>query len=351
MTQLPTPEEMTIAIARRDESFIGVFVVAVKSTGIFCRPGCPARTPLPVNMEFFATSRDALHAGYRPCKRCRPLDPTGRPPGWVSDLMATIEADPRRRILNKELRERGVDPGRARRYFQQKFGMTFQAYCRAQRMGLALKSVRAGQDVVTTGMDHGYDSDSGFRDAFESIIGQSPSRADRANVLTCRWIDSPLGGLLGVSDDTSLQLLEFVDRRQLATQIERVQRLFNARLVPGDTPVLRQTVAELDEYFRGERRGFTVPLDLKGTEFQERAWRALLQIPYGETRSYQQQALAIDAPAAVRAVGRANGDNRIAIIVPCHRVVAADGSLHGYGGGLWRKKRLLELESGQNSLL
>ncbi len=339
------------AVQNRDESFVGVFVVAVRTTGVFCRPGCPARTPLPENVEFFARPSDALHAGYRPCLRCRPLDLVEQPPAWVEGLLRRIDADPRARITNDDLRLQGIAPDRARRYFLTRYGMTFQAYCRARRLGLALKQVREGQDVFTTGLEHGYDSDSGFRDAFAAVLGAPPSKSETLNVLTCRWLETPVGPMLAATDEHGLCLLEFVDRRMLPTQIQTVQRRFDARLVPGDNGVLRQTHDELEEYFAGNRKVFSIPLALRGTPFQESVWRELLRIPYGQTRSYQQVARALASPNATRAVGKANGDNRIAIIVPCHRVLAADGTLHGYGGGLWRKQRLLELESGQSALM
>ncbi|MBS1722137.1 MAG: bifunctional transcriptional activator/DNA repair protein Ada [Armatimonadetes bacterium] len=342
---------MYSAIATRDDSFVGIFFVAVKTTHVFCRPGCPARVPLVQNVEFFSTSSEALHAGYRPCKRCRPMDTVLRPPAWVDDLVSRVDRNPQARISDWSLKQEGLDPERVRRAFRRSFGMTFQAYCRARRIGLALQSVREGQDVFTTGLDHGYESDSGFRDAFTKILGAPPSKAGSARVLTCRWLETPLGPMLAVADERALYLLEFVDRRMLETQVARIRGRFKATLVPGANSVLDQTEQELNEYFEGKRTTFEVRLELEGTDFQETVWKELLRIPYGQTRSYQQVAIEIGSPNAMRAVGKANGDNRLAIIVPCHRVLAANGTLHGYGGGLWRKQRLLELESGQAQLL
>lgn len=351
MSPLPPFATMYKAVEDKDESYLGVFVVAVRSTGVFCRPGCPARTPLAKNVEFFATSSAALHAGYRPCKRCRPMDSGRSAPEWARNLFAVVERDPARRLKNADLSSMGFDPDRARRYFLKNYGMTFQAYSRSRRMGIALKRVREGQDVVTTGMDSGYESDSGFREAFENIIGASPSRNGEVRTLECRWLETPLGPMLACADEAGLCLLEFVDRRMLATQLETLRRRFQAALVPGNSPVLEQTEQELTEYFAGTRRTFEVPLVLKGTPFQETVWNELLRVGYGQTCSYQDIALKLEKPGAVRAVGKANGDNRIAVIVPCHRVIGADGALQGYGGGKWRKQRLLELESGQTRLI
>lgn len=343
---LPPRDEMLRAFADRDPSYIGVFLVGVRTTGIFCRPGCPAKTPKPENVEFFATPRDALHAGYRACKRCRPLDREGRSPDWVQQLLDRVDAHPELRWRDRDLRTLGIEPERARRFFKHRFGMTFQAFARARRLGLSLRGVRSGQDLFVTGLDHGFESSSGFRDAFVRLFGETPSRVDPEKVLLVRWIDTPIGAMLAGAAEDALVLLEFVDRRMLETQIRTLQQRLGCVFVPGDSAILVQTARELDEYFSGKRRGFEVPLRLPGTEFQQRVWGALLEIPYGQTRSYLDIARQLGEPGAMRAVGRANGDNRIAIIVPCHRVIKSDGSLCGYGGGLWRKQRLLELETG-----
>jgi AraC family transcriptional regulator of adaptative response/methylated-DNA-[protein]-cysteine methyltransferase len=164
-------------------------------------------------------------------------------------------------------------------------------------------------------------------------------------------IETPLGAMVAVADETNLYLLEFVDRRMMATQMKTLQARYGCSLVPGDTKVLTALDRQLQEYFAGERHEFDVQLDFRGTEFQCEVWRRLLKVGYGQTLSYADMARDLGRPDAQRAVGKANGDNRIAILVPCHRVIKADGTLCGYGGGLWRKRRLLELEQGQLSLV
>lgn len=279
------------------------------------------------------------------------MDTVERAPEWVRDLLSEIDSDPALRRPDWTLRQKDIDPARVRRYFKKHYGMTFQGYCRARRMGLALKQVRKGQDVFTTGLDHGFESDSGFRDAFARILGASPSQPEDVQVMVCQWVDTPLGAMLAAANDEGLALLEFVDRRMLETQIKVLQKRMGCKFVPGQNPILAQTKEDLDAYFDGRLREFRTPLVLKGTEFQERVWKELLKIPYGRSVSYLSIAETLGDRNAVRAVGKANGDNRLAIIVPCHRVVKADGGLCGYGGGLWRKQRLLELESGQSSLI
>lgn len=170
------------------------------------------------------------------------------------------------------------------------------------------------------------------------------------DVIHLSHIDTPIGEMVAAASDEHLVLLEYVHRRTLDAQLERVKRAVPGMYEPGRSPIIDQVRAQLDEYFRGERSEFDVPLLTPGTPFQERVWDELRRIPHGQTTSYGRVARAIGQPEAVRAVARANGDNRVAIIIPCHRVIGADGSLTGYGGGLWRKKKLLELEARAHEL-
>jgi AraC family transcriptional regulator of adaptative response/methylated-DNA-[protein]-cysteine methyltransferase len=327
-----------------DASYDGIFFTCVRTTGIFCRPSCRARKPLPSNVEFFGTVREALFAGYRPCRRCQPTVPAGSTPSWVKKLLETIEEDPYRRLRDDHLRRLGVDPARARRYFLQHFGMTFHAYCRGRRLAGALRQLRAGESLDDVALGSGWESHSGFRDAFTRAFGTPPGKNVHATCVVTKGFDTPLGPMIAGATDEGLCLLEFADRRMLEAQVKRLQTLLKEPLVPGDHAHLDQAFDELKRYFAGTLRAFTVPLVFRGSPFEERVWRALVQIPYGETVSYAQLASRVGSPGAQRAVGRANGMNRIAIAIPCHRVVNSDGKLGGYGGGLWRKHWLLSLE-------
>ena len=334
-----------------DRSYDGVFYTAVKTTGIFCRPTCPARKPLPENVTFYATVREALFAGYRPCKRCTPLEAPGKPPEWVARLIARVDDAPEARLRAADLRAEGIDPGRARRWFKTHYGMTFSAFCRARRLSGALATIREGGSVDDAVFESGYLSHSGFRDAFTRTFGATPGKGESVDSVSLAWIESPLGPLIAGADDRGICLLEFSDRRMLEAQLKTLARRLRRPLVPGEHLYLETLRSELDEYFAGKRRDFEVPLNAPGTPFQERVWTELLKIPFGELRSYEQIAVSVGSPKAVRAVGRANGMNRIAIVIPCHRVVGKDGTPTGYGGGIWRKQRLLDLERGANATL
>ena len=350
MNSQPSHETMVAAFLAADGAYDGVFYTAVKTTGIFCRPGCPARKPLPKNVEFYATVREAMFAGYRPCKRCTPLDTPGKPPEWAARLIARLDAAPDVRIGAADLRAEGIEPGRARRWFATHYGMTFSAFCRARRLSVALTAIREGGNVDDAVYESGYLSHSAFREAFTRTFGATPSQGREIDAVSLAWIECPLGPLIAGADDRGICLLEFSDRRMLEAQLKTLAKRLGRPLVPGEHHLLERLRGELAEYFAGTRQVFTVPLNAPGTPFQERVWNELLTIPFGELRSYEQIAVGIGSPKAVRAVGRANGMNRIAIVIPCHRVVGKDGTPTGYGGGIWRKQRLLELERVGNGI-
>ena len=316
----------------------------MQTTGIFCRPTCSARKPLFENVTFYGSTKEALLEGYRPCKRCRPMESVGKPPEWLRPLLSEIDRDPTHRWSGADIRAHGLTPERLRRWFQNNHGMTFHAYSRARRLGSALGQMKDGSGVTRAAFDSGYESLSGFHEAFRQYFGSSPTTISEAVLVHVDRIATPLGPMLVGATDEALCLLEFVDRRALPKQVERIRSRLSAAFVPGRNALVDTTAAQLQEYFEGRRRTFDLPLTLAGTPFQQDVWEALQRIPYGETRSYGDLARALGRPTAVRAVGKANGDNALAIVVPCHRVVGADGKLVGYGGGLWRKKRLLELE-------
>jgi AraC family transcriptional regulator of adaptative response/methylated-DNA-[protein]-cysteine methyltransferase len=338
-----TVSAMYRAVVERNADYDGAFYVGVKTTGVFCRTTCPGRPPLPENCEYFATAQEALLASYRPCKRCRPLSHPNETTDLIRRLVALVEAEPDRRWRAADLRAEGVEASTARRQFKERFGMTFVEYARARRLGEAFKAIRAGERVILAQVDAGYSSGSGFRDAFAKILGAPPSSMD-ARLLFAAWFDTPVGAVTAIADEDRLYLLEYVDRRGLEGQIVRLRRQTGAGIAPGRTQPIEQIDRELAAYFRGDLKKFETPLARIGTPFQQAVWESLLAIPFGETRSYREVARAAGKPDAVRAAASANGANPFAIVVPCHRVIGADGGLGGYGGGLSRKRWLLDHE-------
>lgn len=344
LSLLPDSDTMYKALVSKDSSFEGVFFAAIKTTGIFCRPTCHARKPKQENVEYFGNSKEALDHGYRPCKVCHPMEMQGVVPIWLKPLLDDIENTSSIKINDQNLRDRGLDPTRVRRWFKKNHGMTFQAYLRSLRINNAFGQIRQGDQVIQSAYNNGFDSLSGFLDSFKNSTGFTPKESKYKNVISVTRIPTPLGPMIAGATDNGICLLEFTDRRMIETQVERLRKYLKAELIPGQSPFFDSLTNEIGQYFAGKLKNFTVPLEAPGTEFQKKVWKVLQDIPYGKTRSYKDQALAINNLKAIRAVATANGDNRIAIIIPCHRVIGSDGSMTGYGGGVWRKQKLLELE-------
>ena len=345
MNALPDETAMYRAIESRDRGFDRVFCFGVTTTGVFCRPGCAAKTPHRKNILFFPDPTAALAEGYRPCLRCRPLAAPDETPEFAAAAVRLSDAHLDRRLGAPDLAAIGLDPARVSRWFKRRIDLTFQGYHRARRMGVALANLRAGEKTSVVPYQAGYASESGFRDAFADVFGAPPAAAAKAAPpLAARRLSPPLGDMLLLVDDAGVRLLEFVDRRGLPTEIEDLRRRLKAVVVPLRHPTADLVERQLAEYFAGRRRAFTAPLAPVGTPFEREVWDELQRIPCGKTRSYAEQAAAIGRPKAVRAVGRANGRNRIAVLIPCHRVLGKNGAMVGYAGGIWRKERLLALE-------
>lgn len=342
-------EEYYKALIEKNREYEGLFFVGVKTTGVFCRPTCPARKPKFENCEFFETAQEALLASYRPCQRCRPLSFPQQASDLVQKLVEAVEANPEKRWKDKDFKEMSVDISTARRHFKKRFGMTFVAYARARRMGLAMKQIRSGETVIEAQLSAGYESGSGFRDAFSRIMGAAPTRLEDQKILKAHWFDTPLGPMIAIADEEALYLLEFVDRRGLEREVERLRKKTKRAIIPGCTRPIQSIEKELGRYFEGKLTEFKTPLCLLGSLFQNSVWEELQKIPFGETCSYSHIAKAIGKPAACRAVAQANGSNCIAIVIPCHRVINTNGELGGYGGGKKRKEWLINHEISQNA--
>ena len=339
---LPPIDEMYQALLDKNSQYEGIFLVGVRTTGIFCRPTCTARKPQKGNVEFFRNVNEALTNGYRACKVCRPTKAYGENPDWLVPLLKQIEKEPDRKWKDYDLTQLGFSPSRVRRYFKKQHGITFQAYLRMSRINQAFLKIKEGNNVTSTAFSQGFDSLSGFSERYKNLTGFSPGV--KGDVITINRITTPLGPMMiGVTND-GLCLLEFTDRKMLETQIEVLKKRLNAEMITGKHSMIGKVETQLEEYFSGKRKTFDLPLVVPGTDFQLKAWNALTEIPFGTTRSYKQQADVVGDAKAVRAVARANGENRISIIIPCHRIIGSDGSIVGYGGGVHRKQWLLKHE-------
>ncbi|WP_392566131.1 methylated-DNA--[protein]-cysteine S-methyltransferase [Utexia brackfieldae] len=332
------------AFLAKDSQFEGLFFAGIKTTGIFCRPTCHARKPKPENIEYFPTYQAAIEQGYRPCKLCKPHYLPDQTPDDIIQLLEVLDKHPDQKIKDSDLQIMGLEPSTIRRWFIKHHGMTFHTYQRTIRVNSAFNKIQAGESILNSAYENGFESLSGFSTSFKTIFGTSPSQVKTDQRILLHRIETPIGAMFTAATEKGICLLEFLDQKQLESELKTISLQFKAVIVPGENSHIMQLKQELAEYFQGHRIHFDVALDTAGTPFQQLVWQTLQQIPYGETCSYQQEANQMDKPTAVRAVANANGKNRISIVIPCHRVIGTDGTLTGYAGGVWRKRWLLALE-------
>lgn len=341
---LPDPDTLYAALLARNESYDGQAFVCVSSTGVFCRLTCPARKPKRENCTFYPTIGECMEAGFRPCKRCHPLQAAALADPSIAALLDALDKRPNLRWSEDHVIRLGFDPSTVRRSFRRQFGMTFLEMARQRRLREGFETLAVGGKVITAQHEASFESASAFRAAFARLLGQAPSDLLSNKLLRATWIPTPLGDMIAVSSRSHLHLLEFVDRKGLPAELRKLQDGSKECIGIGNMPPSEQAAAELIEYFAARSDRFSTPISVPASPFIQRVWDALREIPAGETRSYSEIARQIGRPTATRAVARANGANQIAIMIPCHRVIGADGSLTGYGGGLWRKQRLIEIE-------
>ena len=338
-----TFEEKYSAI-KKDSLYDGVFVTSVTTTGVFCKPSCRARKPKAENVIFYDTPELAIKNGFRPCKICKPMDLEGEAPDYVKNIIAELLENPYLKIKDYDLRQRNIEPNKMRRWFKSNHNMTFHAYQRMLRINKAYNLIKGGNSVTDTAFGLGYDSLSGFNESWKSIFGKAPKDTKDKTIINIIRFSTKIGPMFACATKKGICLLEFTDRRMLETEFKDLCKRLDAVILPGENKYLDSVQTLVAEYMDGRRKSFDIPLDTPGTEFQKSVWKMLQLIPYGVTWSYKQQAIKLGKPEAVRAVARANGYNRIAFIIPCHRVIGSDGNLTGYGGGIERKKWLLDLE-------
>ena len=334
------PDTAWAAFMRRDRSWDGRVIGAVSTTGVYCKPSCPARRPRRENVTFFATSEEAREAGYRSCLRCKP-DEVGRDRESVAQAVKLIEAAEEPMTLNEVAEAVGYAPHHFQRIFKRDLGVSPAEYARALRNRRTEAALKANGRVTDAVYDAGYSGPSSFYSDAKERLGMTPSAwRDGGRGETIRWthFDSPLGQMLIAATGKGICRLTFDD------SVESLQRLFPKATIVKDEGGLKELVEGALVAIEKPLAAPDLPIDVAGTAFQEAVWRELRKIPAGETRSYADIAAAIGAPKAVRAVGSANGDNHVCVLIPCHRVIRSDGTLGGYGGGIERKKKLLEAE-------
>jgi AraC family transcriptional regulator of adaptative response/methylated-DNA-[protein]-cysteine methyltransferase len=334
------PDTAWAAFMRRDRSWDGQIIGAVKTTGIYCKPSCPARRPKREHVEFFASGEEARAAGYRSCLRCKP-DEVGRDREAVAAAVKLIEQAEAAPGLAELAEAVGYAPHHFQRIFKRDLGVSPAEYARGLRNRRTEQALKATGRVTDAVYDAGYQSPSGFYDDAKERLGMTPSAwRDGGRGETIRWttFDSPLGQMLIAATSKGICRLTFDDSDA------SLRRLFPNATILGDEGGLKALVEGALAAIERPLAMPDLPIDVAGTAFQEAVWRELRKIPAGETRSYAEIAAAIGAPRAVRAVGSANGDNHVCVLIPCHRVIRSDGSLGGYGGGIDRKKKLLAAE-------
>jgi len=269
----------------------------------------------------------------------------GETPEYIKNIISELQKTPYLKIQDFDLKQRGIEPSQIRRWFKRHHNMTFHSFQRMLRINNAYNQIKGGNSVTDTAFGLGYESLSGFNDGWQNIFGKAPKDSKVKNVINIIRFPTKLGPMFACATDKGLCLLEFSNRRMLETEFQDLCKRLQAVILPGSNKYLDLVQVQVSEYLDGKQQEFSIPLFTPGTEFQQSVWKILQQIPYGETWSYKEQATRLNNPKAVRAVATANGNNRIAFIIPCHRVVGSNGELTGYGGGIGRKKWLLTLEA------
>lgn len=343
-----TFEEKYAAIGKSGSHFEGMFITAVKSTGIFCRPSCRAKKPRIENVEFFNTTDEAIKHGYRPCKICKPMEPKGKTPDYIKMLIELLHSEPYNKIKDSDLKNLGLEPNHIRRWFKQNHSMTFQSYQRMLRLNSGFQQIQHGDSITKSAFENGFDSLSGFNESYKKVFGYAPTKNKETSVVVIERFTTQLGAMYIAATEKGVCLLEFTDRRMLESELKDIRKRLKCAILPGSNQHTSLGISEVNRFLKGELKKFTVELDPLGTEFQKKVWALLIRIPYGKTWSYLEQAKKLNMPKSVRAVANANGMNKIALIIPCHRVIGSNGNLTGYGGGIPRKKWLLELEQSKN---
>jgi AraC family transcriptional regulator of adaptative response/methylated-DNA-[protein]-cysteine methyltransferase len=336
------------AVVARDAAADGRFFYAVRTTGIYCRPGCASRTPRPGNIEFFRTSAAAERAGFRPCKRCRPDQPVLaiRQAAQITELCRLIESSERTPTLEQLARHAGWSPWHLHRVFKAIAGVTPKSYADACRARRIRRGLSRGERVTETIYGAGFGSSSRFYEKADGVLGMTPTRYKSGGAGTqIRFAIGrcSLGEILVAASTRGICAIALGDDADLLLR-DLQDRFPRAALIGGNAKFERM-VAQVIAFVESPKARCDLPLDVRGTAFQQKVWQALRRIPPGKTMTYSEIACRIGAPTAVRAVAGACAANAVAVVIPCHRVVRSDGTLSGYRWGVARKRALLAREA------
>ncbi len=337
------------AVAARDAAADGRFFYSVRTTGVYCRPSCAARTPKPENVAFHATAADAERAGFRPCKRCRPgeLPLAARQAARVAELCRYIESAERAPTLGELARRARMSPFHLHRLFKAATGLTPKAYAAAHRAQRVRHALGRADSVTAALYDAGYGSNGRFYAESDRVLGMTPARyraGGKDAVIRFAVGQCSLGAILVAASERGVCAIQLGD--DPAGLVRELEARFPRAQLTGGDGAFERVVAQVVGLVEAPGTGADLPLDVRGTAFQQRVWQALRRIPAGSTATYTEIARRIGAPDSVRAVAHACASNRIAIAIPCHRVVRTDGGLAGYRWGIERKRALLEREAG-----
>lgn len=341
------------AVVDKDENYDGQFVVAVQTTGIYCRPSCSARLPKRENVHFYNVPAAAEANGFRACKRCTPqtTSPQDEQAQRVQMLCAHIEANLESSLTLDDLSDIAHwSPYHLQRTFKQVVGITPRQYAEAQRIRTFKQALKAGESVTNAALDAGYSSSSRVYERANQVMGMTPTNyQDGGDDVTIAYsiARSPLGYLLVAMTTRGVCAVEMGDDKN--SLIEQLHKEFPAAHIYEDKDYITHAMQDILDYLQGWQPHLDLPIDIRVTAFQQRVLDELKRIPYGETRSYGDIAKAIGKPKAARAVGNACNKNPIPLVIPCHRVVGSTGKLTGYAFGLERKAKLLDMESNEQS--
>ena len=333
------------AIISNNKEANGMFYYAVKTTGIFCKPSCSSKQPSRENVLTFGTREEAISAGFRPCKRCRPdLDDYDPMAEMAGEIKRVVESSgPNKEQLEDNLRSLGISRQRLSQIFKKHYGKTISEYSNALRLEAAKDKLKnSDEQIIEIAYSLGFESISAFFNFFRKLTDMTPGEyrnmANASNEgITFSIYHSSFGPVTIGASNSGIRTLQFGEKAPVGVNQNR-------------TSISDTAAHELDEYLLGKRKYFDVPIVYEGTPFQIQVWKELLKIPYGETRSYKQIAESIGNPKGARAIGMANNKNKLMVLIPCHRVIGANGALVGYAGGIGIKEKLLKLER-ENRLL